>query len=107
MMESINVVVNDISDDSKSAVDEDEVFPSSTDVRTYVGDKVDDIVPDEEPSPGETESSPERRVPSKKFQKNRPIEEVIGDIGDGMRTRPKTPVNYREMIGDLCFVSKI
>ena len=120
MMESINVVVNDDYDDSKSANDEDEMFPSNTDVRTDtdnivddispgstnvrigVGDEVDDIIPDKEPSP-----FPEQRIPSRRIQKNHPAHEVIGDIDEGMRTRPKAPVNYREMIGNLCFVSKI
>ena len=55
----------------------------------------------------DTESSPEQRVPSRRVQKNHPFEKVIGDIGEGMRTRPKAPVNYREMIGNLCFFSKI
>lgn len=107
MMESINVVVNDVPDDSKSADNEDDVLPSSTNVRINVGDKVDDIVHEQECFPEEAESSPKRRVPSRRVRRNHPVKEVIGDIGDGMRTRSKTLINYREMIGNLCFVSKI
>jgi len=120
MMESINVVVNDDHAISNSTNDEDEVFPSNTDVRTDAenslddissgspnvrtdaDDKVDDIVPDEESLP-----VTEQRIPSSRIQKNHPAHEVIGEISEGMRTRPKSPVNYREMIGNLCFVSKI
>ena len=120
MMESINVVVNDDHDVTNSTNDEDEVFHSNTDVRTDVenslddistgnsnvrtdaDDKVSDIVPDEG-SPPETE----QRVPSRRIQRNHPAHEVIGEISEGIKTRPKPPVNYREMIGNLCFVSKI
>ena len=120
MMESINVVVNDDHAVFKSTNDEDEIFPSNTDVRTDAenivddissgspnvrtdaGDKEDDIILDEESFP-----VPEQRGPSRRIQKNHPAHEVIGEIGEGMRTCPKAPVNYREMIGNLCFVSKI
>ena len=42
-----------------------------------------------------------------KNSKNHLVEEVLGDIEDGIRTRMKHPVNYREMVGNVCFVSKI
>lgn len=113
MMESINVVVNDSPDDSVSVDDEEESSPISTDVRNDGADNLNDIVEEEgfssdQPFPEkESDELTQRHVPSRQIQKNHPVEEVIGEIEDGIRTRPKNPVNYREMVGNVCFVSKI
>lgn len=48
----------------------------------------------------------DNRGPSSRTQKIHPIENVIGKLNEGVTTQPKEPVNYREMIENICYISK-
>ena len=107
-MESINVIVDDESAEQPN--DDEEVILTTPDVRPNVNNEVYDleseeennIVPDKEASP-----TTEQRIPSRRIQKNHPVQDVIGDINEGVQTHRKASVNYLDMISNLCFVSKI
>ena len=44
---------------------------------------------------------------SKRVQKNHSTFDIIGDPKVGVQTRGNSEVNYREMIGHICYTSKI
>ena len=47
------------------------------------------------------------REPSSKIKRNHLVEEVIGIIDEGIRTRDKPRINYREMVRYVCYTSPI
>ena len=118
-MESANVVVNDTGEDIMKVLNgrKNEDFRSeevSEGVTTGVPNTapategVSDSVTNteiEEHQGDEAEQLPKR--PSRRIQKIHSSEDVIGSVDDGVRTRGKPRVNYREMIGNVCFTSTI
>ena len=120
VMESINVVVDDVEEDVLENLDqgslleiaeadtgeplnEPENVPTGTQTVTQEGDPT-DVLEDVLDS-GEDELN--SREPSRRIQKNHPISEVIGDPNEGVRTRNVPRINYREMIGHMCYTSTI
>ncbi|MCH87106.1 retrovirus-related pol polyprotein from transposon tnt 1-94 [Trifolium medium] len=98
IMESINVIIDDLYEEEKIVEDdEDEEAPQGTDVTTNVPNKTSDIVEDSFNS----ETPRPNKVPSTRVQKNHPIENVIGNPYEGVKTRS------REEIANSCFISKI
>ena len=94
MMESINVVVDD--ENSEQLNDEEDILPTPN-VRQDVTDNVCNIDSDGESNFGpdeEVTSTSEPKTPSRRIQKNHPVQNVIGDINDGVQTRRKAPEHY-------------
>ncbi|GAA0168782.1 hypothetical protein LIER_23420 [Lithospermum erythrorhizon] len=51
-----------------------------------------------------------RQCRASRIQKNHPVDNIIGQLDQGMTTRRKEPVDYRKMvglIGESCFISKV
>ena len=42
-----------------------------------------------------------RDLPTR-IQRNHPVENIIGEIDDGRKTREKTRLNYRDMVRYVC-----
>ncbi|GAA0161589.1 hypothetical protein LIER_17869 [Lithospermum erythrorhizon] len=90
VMESINVKVLD------SGVEMNE---DHTDDGAAINDSVDDTCDDSRP-----------RQPASRIQKNHLVDNIIGEIDQGVTTRRKEPVDYRKMvglIGESFFISKV
>ncbi|GAA0153978.1 hypothetical protein LIER_12087 [Lithospermum erythrorhizon] len=48
--------------------------------------------------------------PANRIQKNHPVDNIIGEIDQGVTIRRKEPMDYRQMvglIGETCFISKV
>jgi len=96
-MESINVVIDDVS--------KDRVLDVEPDVGTSVQETVTPIDVNEAKSEkGETEQEHVStcKGPSIKVQKNHPQELIIGNLDQGIAT-----IRSNEVISNSCFVSKI
>ena len=55
----------------------------------------------------EKEDVIQSRGPSKMIQKNHYSDGVTGNLNDGFKTQRKDRVNYKEMLSNVCFTSKI
>ena len=104
VMESRNVIVDD--EDKPSEEDETGV---SSEILSSVPEDVSDT---EEASAVNEENSAldstaiVKKV-SSRIKKNHPSDAIIGELNEGVVTRRKEPVNYREMISNVCFTFRI
>ncbi|CAM8998987.1 unnamed protein product [Rhodiola kirilowii] len=122
VMESINVVVQDVvpGTSETSSADDDVpplpdppavTAPNSTNLsnkdpeQTTSNDHLTEEDADTETTPTPP-ASPRILHPSRAIEKNHPISEVIGDLTEGIQTRGKK-VNFRDLAGFACFVSSV
>ncbi|MCI02766.1 retrovirus-related pol polyprotein from transposon tnt 1-94, partial [Trifolium medium] len=97
MMESINVVVDDITGEQTTDVAEDAIaFDLPSDETVEVKESESDT---EAPIPEPTKTP--KKGPSIRIQKNHPIDQIIGNPDQGIATR-----RTNDVISNSCFVSK-
>ncbi|TYK06527.1 gag-pol polyprotein [Cucumis melo var. makuwa] len=114
VMETINVVINDLDSAIKQMNDEEDETPNMSEVRTT--STVEEFKADNSSDgPGKSlkKSSEEiinkksELIPSAHVEKNHPARSIIGDPSAGMQTRRKDKIDYLKMVTDLCYISTI
>ncbi|KAA0065371.1 putative mitochondrial protein [Cucumis melo var. makuwa] len=113
VMETINVVINDLDSAIKQMNDEDET-PNMSEARTTSTVEVSKADnPSDDPGKSLEKSSEEiitkksELIPSAHVKKNHPASSIIGDPSAGMHTRKKEKIDYMKMVADLCYTSTI
>ncbi|KAL0559124.1 hypothetical protein IC582_003714 [Cucumis melo] len=114
VMETINVVINDLNSDIKQMNDEEDETPNMSEVRTT--STVEESKADnssDSPEKSLKKSSEEiinkksKLISSAHVKKNHPASSIIGDPSAGMQTRRKDKIDYLKMVADLCYISSI
>ncbi|KAA0033543.1 gag-pol polyprotein [Cucumis melo var. makuwa] len=114
VMETINVVINDLDLAVKQVNDEKNETPNMFEGRTtsiIEVSKADNPLDD----PGkslkklseESISKKSKLILSAHVKKNHPASSIIGDPSAGMQTRRKEKIDYTKMVADLCYTSTI
>ncbi|PNX59466.1 gag-pol polyprotein [Trifolium pratense] len=98
MMESINVVIDDSTEDKTTYVADDVIASDLPSVETV---EVKESESDTEASIPEPTKTP-KKGPSIRIQKNHPIDLIIGNPDQGIATR-----RTNDVIFNSCFVSKV
>ncbi|KAA0050544.1 uncharacterized protein E6C27_scaffold175G001950 [Cucumis melo var. makuwa] len=114
VMETINVVINDLDSDIKQMNDEEDENSNMSEVRTM--STVEESKADNSfDGPGKSlkKSSEEiinkqsKLILSAHVKKNHPTSFIIGDPSVGMQTRRKDKIDYLKMVADSCYISTI
>ncbi|TYJ98791.1 gag-pol polyprotein [Cucumis melo var. makuwa] len=112
VMETINVVINDIDSAIKQINDEEDEIPNMSEARTTSSVKVTKADNPSDDSGKILEKSPEENITKKSelisfahVKKNHPASSIIGDPSAGMQTRRKEKIDYMKMVADLCYIS--
>ncbi|TYK23187.1 gag-pol polyprotein [Cucumis melo var. makuwa] len=114
VMETINVVINDLDSAIKQMNDEEDETPNMSEIRTPSTVEVSKANnPSDDPGKSLKKSSEEiitkklKLIPSAHVKKNHPTSFIIGDPSAGMQTRRKEKIGYMKMVVDLCYTSTI
>ncbi|KAL0546131.1 hypothetical protein IC582_016037 [Cucumis melo] len=114
VMETINVVINDLNSDIKQMNDEEDETPNMSEVRiTSIVEESKADNSSDGPGKNLKKSSEEiinkksELIPSTHVKKNHPASSIIGDPLAGMQTRRKDKIDYLKMVADLCYISTI
>ncbi|GAU45850.1 hypothetical protein TSUD_371460 [Trifolium subterraneum] len=101
VMESSNVVINDLEEERMTDVADDAIASDlQFDAPEVV--KKDEPDPNSEISNSDLSNAPPKKVPSIRIQKNHPQELIIGNLNQGITTR-----RMNDVVSSSCFVSKI
>ena len=112
-MESINIVVDDAGTNQKQVQnpeDSTDFITGQEDVPTGVPEPIPTQVADSVPASVtntqvEGHQDQQFKGPSRRAQKNHSAGDVIGSLENGVQTRGKPRVNYRELIGNVYFTT--
>ncbi|KAL4035346.1 hypothetical protein IC575_004030 [Cucumis melo] len=114
VMETINVVINDLDSDIKQMNDEEDETPNMSEVRTTstveeskADNSSDSLGKSLKKSLEEIINKKSKLIPSAHVKKNHPASSIIGDPSAGMQTRRKDKIDYLKMVADLCYISTI
>ncbi|TYK11265.1 uncharacterized protein E5676_scaffold227G001210 [Cucumis melo var. makuwa] len=114
VMETINVVINDLDSDIKQMNDEEDENSNMSEVRTM--STVEESKADNSfDGPGKSLKKSSEEIINKKsklilsahVKKNHPTSFIIGDPSVGMQTRRKDKIDYLKMVADSCYISTI
>ena len=118
IIQSVNVVVDDFQEVVRMTPDDeilsDEGIEDQEDEKQSVEDSVtNSVATSTETGSSKTEAEafdiadPITREPPSRIKKNHPVEEIIGSIDDGICTREKPKLNYRDMVRYVCYTSLV
>ncbi|KAL4030315.1 hypothetical protein IC575_008551 [Cucumis melo] len=112
VMETIDVVINDLDSAIKQINDEEDETPNMCEARTTNSVEVPKADNPSYDSGKSLEKSSEENIikkseliPSAYVNKNHPTSSIIGDPSAGMQTRRKEKIDYMNMVADLCYIS--
>ena len=121
IMESINVVVDDLTDVAGPPSEGNAIDFTDELEKQFQNFAITPSVATKTESESETESSIEAtsvtepvditnqttRDPPTRIQKNHPTKNIIGGLNEGMRIRDKPKRNYHDMVRFVCYTSSI
>ncbi|KAL0541556.1 hypothetical protein IC582_021609 [Cucumis melo] len=114
VMETINVVINDLEPAIKQINDEEDETSNMSEARTTssvefpkAGKPSDDSRKSLEKSSKESITKKLELISSAHVKKNHPASSIIGDPSTGMQTRRKEKIDYMKMVADLCYISTV
>lgn len=108
MMESINIIVYDIQFEAISQEEEDYAHPKQHFLPNLIDKNTNILLQIIDDNIQTNECSPPKNIGSStKIHENHPIENMIGDLNEAVTDQSKEPINNREVIGNMCFISKI
>ncbi|KAA0066255.1 gag-pol polyprotein [Cucumis melo var. makuwa] len=112
VMETIDVVINDLDSAIKQINDEEDETPNMCEARTTNSVEVPKADNPSYDSGKSLEKSSEENIIKKSelilsahVNKNHPTSSIIGDPSAGMQTRRKEKIDYMNMVADLCYIS--
>ncbi|KAA0033527.1 gag-proteinase polyprotein [Cucumis melo var. makuwa] len=112
VLETINVVINDLDSAIKQINDEEDETPNMSEARTTSSVEVpkadnpsDDSGKSLEKSSEENITKKSELIPSTYVKKNHPASSIIGDPSAGMQIGRKEKIDYMKMVADLCYIS--
>ncbi|KAG9447534.1 hypothetical protein H6P81_013662 [Aristolochia fimbriata] len=119
VIETVNVEIVDqnenlpVLDDEESSMTKDPTEMNSTDLNVQPSEQAEShalgeglVVSDDEVEENDESIVETEKAPSMRVQKNHPLDAVIGNINEGMKTRGRKQ-NYSEMVRFVCYTSTI